>query len=923
MEWSDGQVILDDFVVQRELGEGGMGKVYLLKSRSTGMDFAVKRAKGLGDNDRRSFLAELQTWIDLPDHPNLVPCRFFRTIGDEIIIFAEYVQGGSLKDWISSRRLYEGGKEVALERVLDIAIQMAWGLHCVHELGLIHQDVKPANMLISLDKQIALQGLCARVSDYGLAKARAVAGELYMRHEGDSILVSSGGYTPAYCSPEQANCGKLNRGTDLWSWGVSVLEMFQGGVTWQSGKFAHEALEAHIEHYGEDKDIPAMPEELVIALRECFKKDSTERWSFEALVEWMKDVYDYSVGREYERSLKEIRKHEVKDNHKYVRRTRNGAAWQDPKAWIVKGLKVSGKSEEDALAVISRFSLTRMGSLVYDITLYQEAKRIYEDLIKSGKKSLESDLALLCHEAALVYETAGDSSGAIEMYDTTIRICEKIADISSTTQSLQSLAMSYANKATYTMNLGDSRLAISLYDKAIIIRERMINKQTNVDLAASLAMTYQNKGAALNRLKENRLALEYFDKAIDVHSRYITYENRNDLKNELARLHANKGLLLSNLSNRSDALEEYEKAIGILEEIVEVKNDKRYAYELSSIYISKSIDLKNVGGNLSCAIKCCDKAIAIRERLVIQENRLELESDLAMAYYYKASPLFNNGNNSMSIDYCNRAINILESLIYSKNNLRFLNELANVYTFKGAVLAKSNDNRNSILACSKAIEILKQLVNEGREELKRELISSYINKGIAEYNLKEFSVAIASYDESLNIIGDLQKKVQSRELSCTLAKIYLNKANAVSSNGNILSAIEIYDMSIKILENEYLLDGKQFKIMRELSMAYSNKAYCLMQLEKLAESIKCYDLAITLKNEIFSMSGITQNLTGLAVTNCYRGIATIKLGNRDEGLQLLKEWREFLYKKISESNKDDLQKIIKWIEEKLKSYSPD
>ena len=256
---------MDDFVVERVLGEGGMGKVYLVKSRTTSMRFAVKRAKGLSEGERRNFLAELQTWIDLPEHANLVPCRFFRTVGDEVLIFAEYVEGGSLKDWIDSRKLYEGGAEKALERILDTAIQFAWGLHCVHELGLVHQDVKPANVMMEKDAQVAVQGLKVRVTDYGLARARAAGGERHVPELGRSILVSSGGYTPAYCSPEQADGRKLDRRTDVWSWGVSVMEMFQGGVTWQSGSVAAEALEAFLEHNGEEEHIPAMPE----AWRNC------------------------------------------------------------------------------------------------------------------------------------------------------------------------------------------------------------------------------------------------------------------------------------------------------------------------------------------------------------------------------------------------------------------------------------------------------------------------------------------------------------------------------------------------------------------------------------------------------------------------------------------------------------------------------
>ena len=144
--WAYGKVLLEDFVVKRHLGRGGMGDVHLVRSRSSGNPFAVKRIlpKWIQNEDRRhKFLAELRTWIELPEHPNLAACRFFRTADGETLLFAEYVAGGSLEEWIRAAKL------AGLEQILDVAIQFAWGLEAAHQRGLVHQDVKPLNVLMT------------------------------------------------------------------------------------------------------------------------------------------------------------------------------------------------------------------------------------------------------------------------------------------------------------------------------------------------------------------------------------------------------------------------------------------------------------------------------------------------------------------------------------------------------------------------------------------------------------------------------------------------------------------------------------------------------------------------------------------------------------------------------------------------------
>ncbi|GHO61599.1 hypothetical protein KSC_004910 [Ktedonobacter sp. SOSP1-52] len=210
-------------------------------------------------------------------------------------IFAEYVAGGSLADWIGSRRLYEEGQRQALERMLDIAIQFAWGLHTAHEQGLVHQDIKPANVLLTS------QGI-AKVTDFGLAKARVMAGEQAERSGGNgqrSILVSSRGMTPAYCSPEQAAGKALSRKTDIWSWGVSLLEIWVGEVTWHSGMLAREVLSSY---EPQDAAIPPPPAKLVQLLARCFEPRPEDRpATMLEVATILQEIYALEMGQAYPR----------------------------------------------------------------------------------------------------------------------------------------------------------------------------------------------------------------------------------------------------------------------------------------------------------------------------------------------------------------------------------------------------------------------------------------------------------------------------------------------------------------------------------------------------------------------------------------------------------------------------------------------
>lgn len=269
-DWKTGNVILGVYEVAGELGQGGMGRVYRVRHRGWNTELAVKVPKmdgSLASLGYDLFEQECQLWVDLGWHPFIVSCHFVRRFAGVPLVFVELAEGGSLAEWIHKRRLYSGDERTVLRRVLQLATQSALGLHYAHVKGLVHGDIKPANILIG-------ENGVAKITDFGLA--RVLSAQRGQRGSKSVPLA----LTPAYCSPEQARGEGLSRATDVWSWAVSVLEMLVGEVRWLSGQAAPMVLEecfgpqASTTHRRGVSRIPASLKDLLTA---CFVEDVTRR----------------------------------------------------------------------------------------------------------------------------------------------------------------------------------------------------------------------------------------------------------------------------------------------------------------------------------------------------------------------------------------------------------------------------------------------------------------------------------------------------------------------------------------------------------------------------------------------------------------------------------------------------------------------
>jgi WD40 repeat protein/serine/threonine protein kinase len=301
--WNKGDVVLGLYEV-KDIHSGGMGTVYRVRHRTWDMDMAVKSPHAecfRTARHKRHFIHECNTWLRLGLHPNIVSCYYVRMLGGVPRVFTEYVEGGSLAEGIRTHRLYEGGPEAALHRILDFAIQCAWGLAYAHQRGIVHQDVKPANVMLTGEG-------VAKLTDYGIARGR-----IHAEGEDDtrpplSVLVSFGGMTPAFCSPEQRAGHDLGPSTDVWSWGLSVLEMFAGGPFWiyestmRDGTRAAEALAFLEQTKTVEAIFPRLPELVAGLLKQCFQPEPAARPAdMAAVARQLAGMYERILGHPYPR----------------------------------------------------------------------------------------------------------------------------------------------------------------------------------------------------------------------------------------------------------------------------------------------------------------------------------------------------------------------------------------------------------------------------------------------------------------------------------------------------------------------------------------------------------------------------------------------------------------------------------------------
>jgi len=255
-----GKVIGGRYEVLKWLGRGGMGAVYQVFDRVLEEQVAVKvlRAEVAASTDlTRRFRSEIKLARRVRQ-PNVCAIHEYGEDGDLRFISMELIDGTDLKRVIQSSGRFETDEAFGITR------QIAEGLKAIHAIGVIHRDLKAANIMLDQRRQV-------HVMDFGIAKQfgpEAVASATITGH----ILG-----TPEYMSPEQARGQPLDPRTDIYALGIVMFEIFTGDVPFQ-GETPVATLFKQLQDPPPVND-PRLPPSLSAVLGKALAKDARDRYA--------------------------------------------------------------------------------------------------------------------------------------------------------------------------------------------------------------------------------------------------------------------------------------------------------------------------------------------------------------------------------------------------------------------------------------------------------------------------------------------------------------------------------------------------------------------------------------------------------------------------------------------------------------------
>jgi serine/threonine protein kinase len=257
-------VIIGNYIILDAIGEGGMGQVFKVRNKTLNTFAALKvihqNRLQKSQTAAKRFKREIQITSKL-NHLNVVRAYDANEINGSLILVMEYVEGTDLS------KLVKQNGPLPIDKACNYISQVAAGLQHAHELGMVHRDIKPQNLLLNKMGEV-------KILDMGLARSLESSDETTLTQEGSVVG------TPDYLAPEQAvSAHNVDIRADIYSLGVTFYYLLTGKVPFTGGSLTEKLLK----HQTEDptpveKLRPEVPANVAAVIRKMMAKKPANRY---------------------------------------------------------------------------------------------------------------------------------------------------------------------------------------------------------------------------------------------------------------------------------------------------------------------------------------------------------------------------------------------------------------------------------------------------------------------------------------------------------------------------------------------------------------------------------------------------------------------------------------------------------------------